>query len=161
MACSGADFAYRITAITDGTSNTFFVGEQSRFKDDPDLWLQAWNRGGWFGSNSGGGRTSAISTTTPRLNADLLIPDPGADTTYFDRWFENPGGPWIDDGALGFRSQHPGGGNFLFGDGSVHFIKNAIQVINGLNPQSGLPALGVYRMLATRAGGEIVNGDSF
>ena len=48
----GLNFAYRVSAITHATSNTFFVGEQSRFKNDPDLWLQAWNRGGWFGSNS-------------------------------------------------------------------------------------------------------------
>jgi prepilin-type N-terminal cleavage/methylation domain-containing protein/prepilin-type processing-associated H-X9-DG protein len=45
-------------------------------------------------------------------------------------------------------SRHPGGVNFLLGDGSVRFIKDTIN-------------LGVWRALGTRAGGEIVSADSF
>lgn len=43
-----------------------------------------------------------------------------------------------------FRSRHPGGLNFALADGSVHFVPNSID-------------LGVYRALATVAGGETVS----
>lgn len=43
-----------------------------------------------------------------------------------------------------FRSRHPGGVNFALADGSVHFVADTID-------------LGVYRALATVAGGETVS----
>ena len=47
-----------------------------------------------------------------------------------------------------FWGMHPGGCNFLFGDGSVHFLKTT------MNP-------GAYQYLMTRAGGEIISADSY
>ena len=41
-----------------------------------------------------------------------------------------------------FRSDHPGGGNFLFADGSVHFLTETIDMLT-------------YQDLSTMAGGEI------
>lgn len=50
-----------------------------------------------------------------------------------------------------FRSEHVGGGNFLFGDGSVRFIRETVnRDENGVN---------VYRALSTRSGGEVVSND--
>jgi len=46
------------------------------------------------------------------------------------------------------NSLHPGGCNFLFGDGSIRFVKETI------NAQ-------VFSNLATRAGGEVVSADQF
>ena len=43
----------------------------------------------------------------------------------------------------GFRSLHPGGANFCFADGSVHFISTSI-------------ALGIYEQLSTFNGGEVI-----
>lgn len=43
----------------------------------------------------------------------------------------------------GFKSRHPGGAHFAMGDGSVHFLRDNM-------------ALGLYRAMATRNGGEIV-----
>ncbi len=46
------------------------------------------------------------------------------------------------------NSNHPGGANFLFADGSVHFLKSTI-------------AIKTYMALGTKAGGEIVSSDSY
>ena len=51
-------------------------------------------------------------------------------------------------GADDFHSLHPGGSNFLIGDGSIRFVKETI------NPQ-------VFSYLATRAGGEVISSDQF
>ena len=77
-------------------------------------------------------------------------------------------------------SQHPGGCNFAFCDGSVRFLKKTISswTFNTNNIQGGniLPdgatyqnyvysfgtaQLGVYQQLSTRAGGEVVSSDSY
>ena len=46
------------------------------------------------------------------------------------------------------RSRHPGGVNILFVDGSVHFVKNTIN-------------LTAWQAIATVAGGEVVSSDSY
>jgi prepilin-type N-terminal cleavage/methylation domain-containing protein/prepilin-type processing-associated H-X9-DG protein len=46
------------------------------------------------------------------------------------------------------NSNHPGGANFLFCDGSVHFIKSSI-------------SMKTYWALGTKAGGEVISSDSY
>ncbi len=158
----GYDFGYRVADVVDGTSNTLFVGEMSRFHNDPDTVFNFWTNAGWYGSNTPGvSRVQAMASTMPRPNAPMLLPDLPADSTNGPYWFVNASTPYQNMGQWGFRSLHPGGANFLFGDGTVHFLKDSIQVVGGPNPNNGQMTHGVYRKLATRAGGEIIDNGSY
>ena len=56
-----------------------------------------------------------------------------------------PNNPWFGwPDQTGFRSQHPGGAHFLWGDGHITFLSEVIDEA-------------VYRGLSTRAGGEMVD----
>jgi prepilin-type processing-associated H-X9-DG protein len=46
------------------------------------------------------------------------------------------------------NSNHPGGSNFLFGDGSVHFLKSSI-------------SMRTYWALGTKGNGEVISSDSY
>jgi prepilin-type N-terminal cleavage/methylation domain-containing protein/prepilin-type processing-associated H-X9-DG protein len=59
---------------------------------------------------------------------------------------ENDGGPTY--ASITSRSYHPGGVNALFGDGSVHWVKNSI-------------SYQIWRGLGTISGGEIISSDSY
>ncbi len=59
---------------------------------------------------------------------------------------EGDGGPSF--ASVTSRSYHPGGVNALFGDGSVHFLKNSITST-------------IYHALGSIGGGEIVSSDSY
>jgi prepilin-type processing-associated H-X9-DG protein len=50
--------------------------------------------------------------------------------------------------AKGFVSFHPGGANFAFCDGSVHFLKQSI-------------SMPTYCALGSRNGGEVVSADQY
>ena len=74
--------------------------------------------------------------------------DPADDhphTTLFQSG-HTPASPEMDDRDAG--SRHDGGTNFGFADGSVHFLKNSID-------------LRVYRALSSRAGGEVLSADRY
>jgi prepilin-type N-terminal cleavage/methylation domain-containing protein/prepilin-type processing-associated H-X9-DG protein len=79
--------------------------------------------------------------------------------------------------ASASSSFHPGGANFAFVDGSVRFIKDAIETWL-FDPATGYPRgvsitsggiyilapgtrPGVYQALSTRSGGEVVSADSY
>jgi prepilin-type processing-associated H-X9-DG protein len=48
----------------------------------------------------------------------------------------------------GFKSRHPGGVNFLFVDGSVHFLKQSMSLVTQC-------------ALGSRNGGEVLSSDSY
>jgi prepilin-type processing-associated H-X9-DG protein len=158
-----SDYCYPVSAVTDGLSNTMFVGETSKFINDPDGdWFYQWTQDCWYGSwlGDGASRIFAFALTAPKPNGQPIVPDVAADGTYGVDWHQNPNNEVVKMGNWGFRSMHPGGLNFVFGDGSVRFIKNSIEVAGPLGPD-GKTTNGVYRKLATRAGGEIVSSDQY
>jgi prepilin-type N-terminal cleavage/methylation domain-containing protein/prepilin-type processing-associated H-X9-DG protein len=134
-------FDYRLTqppptiaSVLDGTSNSIIVGEMlpSRAADS-NFWFQ-----------NGG-----LAGMTVPLNWNSNTVDPAA-ANCFNQWQNStaPVGCRFSAAAKGFVSLHPGGANFAFADGSVHFLKSSIS-------QATFCALG------SRAGGEVVSSDAY
>jgi prepilin-type N-terminal cleavage/methylation domain-containing protein/prepilin-type processing-associated H-X9-DG protein len=151
-----------LNGITDGTSNTMMIGEGIYGRlVEPDKGCFRWYMAGNYGDT--------IITTMYPLNADKTLPD------YKDPTLTNSSTVTVNSAA----SNHPGGCNFAFCDGSVKFLKNTIStwqytntgtaikpanlVFNGNGTYSTLPLTvwGIYQSLSTRAGGEVISADSY
>ncbi len=127
--------SFRIAEITDGLSNTLFVGERCTSMSSTT----------WTGAVTNG-VVPAVRYPDPAdqlANAELAP----ALVLAHGSIYHLPNNPLVFD-ADATASFHIAGVNFLYGDGSVHVISNAV---NGL----------VYEGLLTRAGGEPVGGDDY
>jgi prepilin-type processing-associated H-X9-DG protein len=132
----------RLTDITDGASQTILVGERAC----------ANALGIWAGAIDGGicqrGPTNPNPGTSTAAAACLVLAHNHLINTSGD----------TDGGLDDFSSRHPGGANFLFADGSVHFLRS----IPTDNPDgSYTPDTLIFQALGTRAGGEVIAGDWF
>lgn len=131
-----------INQITDGSSNTFVVGERSH-----NLSYATWTGraiGGWlFTTASFEGGTNKFDPEPEESFCMILGP---VELSEEDGMMRTPNYPsaHVED----YWSRHPGGVNFVFGDGSVRFVKNTINEH-------------VYAALATRNGGEVISSDSY
>ena len=165
------DTSTRLQTITDGTSNTIVVGEFARFKNDPDPPFNTWTVATLWGSalDMNTTRPQGLASSVARINApfavDNILSYPSTNWTFptgdVDSWcfIQNNGADYRLLGQFGFRSQHPGGANFLFADGSVKFLKETIDMGN---PNYTPPiSKGVYRQLSTRNGGEVISSDAY
>jgi len=106
-----------MAAVTDGTSNTIMVGETL-----PESHDHQWN-GSW-GSFNGG---VAHCTTIIPINEGLTAVQNWfgrCSTQTFNGVVMYPMDDW--DHSWGFKSHHTNGVNFVFADGSVHFITKTI-----------------------------------
>jgi prepilin-type N-terminal cleavage/methylation domain-containing protein/prepilin-type processing-associated H-X9-DG protein len=121
----------RIADITDGTSNTMGIAE----RDDHFVTTN------WVGVIPG---AEAIYNPTLGLGCNNWRPPIIAVLAHGRQFTVNA--PGASPGA--FQSQHPGGANFLFMDGSVRFVKNS----------TALPTIWA---LCTRNAGEILSSDAY
>jgi prepilin-type N-terminal cleavage/methylation domain-containing protein/prepilin-type processing-associated H-X9-DG protein len=118
-----------MASVTDGTSNTILIGEGL-----PD---QDANNEMWGFTGAGAGTTIPINWSTAKAGA-------GCDGAYGST-------DWncrFSYAARGFKSRHAGGANFLFADGSVHFLKNSVNRVT-------------YAALGSRLGGEVTSADAY
>ena len=124
-----------LASITDGSSNTFLGGEQD-YGLKNDFFSSTHKRAGMLRGGQGvwahGYPRGLNFSTWGKFNLHTVNDDVTSE----------------ENGIYSFRSQHSGGANFVFADGSVRFIKTAI-------------AKAVYRGLSTRAGGEVISSDSY
>jgi prepilin-type N-terminal cleavage/methylation domain-containing protein/prepilin-type processing-associated H-X9-DG protein len=135
-----------IAAITDGTSNTLAVGERPPLADTgPAANGNAGFCGAWVYSEI----DSAMGLPNTK-HWCAVVDEQGNACPSGKQWFQPPQGggkgSWCDGNH--FWSRHPGGGNWLFADGSVHFLSYNI-------------GTAVQAALATKAGGETTPGDIY
>jgi len=137
---NGISFA----SIIDGSSNTIMVGEAISSRIDIPLAglsreNNAINQGRkdhWLigsddiDTSNQGDMSECLGSTAVRMN--------------YPR--QTPGSALFGEYEFSFGSNHSGGANFVFADGSVKFLRDSI-------------AAATYSALGTRAGGEVVNLD--
>jgi prepilin-type N-terminal cleavage/methylation domain-containing protein/prepilin-type processing-associated H-X9-DG protein len=126
--------AVRFASITDGLSNTLAVGERPAYPNTPG--------GGYCGAWVYSEIDSALGLPNTKqwcaAQDQLGRACPGG-----NQWFQ-PGSSDNPCDGNHFWSKHPGGGNWLFCDGSVHFLNYNI-------------GTGLQAALATKAGREVVD----
>lgn len=131
-------FPIAMRDITDGTSNTFLVGERDTEYCKSGTWIGvrnprgSYSRGIWYN------------------NADARIPLNNPDPPH--KWNSK------NDGCgEGWSSMHPGGAMFVFADASVHFISETIEYNEGGSWNDNPPdTIGAYQKLAHRRDGYTV-----
>jgi prepilin-type processing-associated H-X9-DG protein len=113
-----------MASVSDGLSNTLMVGE-SLTGEHPFLyngaqnyvhpeWQSRW--AGWFHFNGGNAHALTIipiNYTINHFEGDCVPPQNNM---------------WNAAVSWGFKSRHAGGTQFVFGDGSVHFIQQSIDM---------------------------------
>jgi prepilin-type N-terminal cleavage/methylation domain-containing protein/prepilin-type processing-associated H-X9-DG protein len=123
-----------LPGIPDGTSSTLMVGERPAFPDLPE----AGYCGAWVYSEV----DSAMGLPSTKQWCATVGPN-GAACPGGKQWFQ-PGSPTNYCDANHFWSQHTGGGNWVFADGSVHFLSYSVSTA-------------IQAALATKAGGEVID----
>jgi prepilin-type N-terminal cleavage/methylation domain-containing protein/prepilin-type processing-associated H-X9-DG protein len=139
----------RVADIIDGTSQTIAVVERA--------WSKA--SGVWAGAVTNGTIRRGPRNGCPATGAFFY---PAATLVQAHCHLINTNSD-PDGGLDDCSSLHPGGANFLFADGSVHFLKNILGDAGTRRDGSTIyyPSDVSFQALATRAGCEVVSGDAY
>ncbi|MGH7170186.1 MAG: DUF1559 domain-containing protein [Gemmataceae bacterium] len=128
----GTNGAARFADVTDGLSNTLAVGEARQDMVSPSF-SPRWGSGTHTSVYGNVGNYTCAINFPYGLNVlGLPASDRRARLQY----------------AWGFGSWHDGGANFVFGDGSVHFLPDAM-------------AFPVFQALSSIQGGEVIDASQF
>lgn len=124
----------RLASVTDGTSNSIIVGEV--------LPVRAADSNLYHMNGSTAGTTVPLNWNSNTVPADA--------PNCLHQWQNStaPLGCRYSAAAKGFVSEHPGGANFLFADGSVRFLKQSINHVT-------------YNAMGSRAGNEVISQVDF
>ena len=112
----GENSSTRLTDVADGTSNTLMMGERT---------LSTFNGANATGSWAYATRSRSVSTRSGQYN--VTFPAQGLNVWNYNN---NPASNVAGVRASWYiaSSQHTGGVNFVYGDGSVHFISQTIDL---------------------------------
>jgi prepilin-type N-terminal cleavage/methylation domain-containing protein/prepilin-type processing-associated H-X9-DG protein len=165
-------FNCRVASVTDGTSNTQFVSELLQGAQDDirgAIWVLNAGAGAYMTRFAPNGYQDYVAIippystlignvgmnnydniasfggsgpgTSPASAGSLCDSQPGQQLGCYNQG--NEGSEYA-----GSRSRHPGGVDTLFGDGSVHFMKNSINALT-------------WVQLGSIAGGEVLSSDQY
>jgi prepilin-type processing-associated H-X9-DG protein len=121
-----------MTDIQDGTSQTVMIGDRA--------WAQV--QGTWAGAPSGGLTRAGFANPWQSATASAAVL-----VLVHNNWINIRDD--ADGGLDDFSSNHSGGVNLLFADGSVHFLHDI--TADG-------PIHRAFWAMGTRAGGDVVSG---
>jgi prepilin-type processing-associated H-X9-DG protein len=149
----------QIMAITDGTSNTILFGEFYNFDPNWPQWVS------FLASLDSAYQNKPYCLLAGQNWPDLLMGPGYGGYPLNNNNITLPLPPALDEVAVAklaargycYGSGHPQGANFVFCDGSVHFISNAINNATTISSSYNGGSISLLGALCTRDGGEVVN----